>query len=87
MQGDNQEFVLLVSLKEGPTKTYQFDGFSFYETPVTFTGGSLGRGVSTMRTYKINNDIWVIGMHINIVFDRNIKFLGRKCKKIVFFFF
>ncbi|XP_055320364.1 uncharacterized protein LOC129577415 [Sitodiplosis mosellana] len=58
--GDNQEFVLFVSMKEGPTKTYQFDGFTFYETPVTFTGGSLGRGVSKMRTHKINNDFWVI---------------------------
>ncbi|XP_055320381.1 uncharacterized protein LOC129577424 [Sitodiplosis mosellana] len=51
--GDNQEFVLFVSMKEGPTKTYQFDGFTFYETPVIFTGGSLGRGVSKMRTHKI----------------------------------
>lgn len=63
VQGDNQEFVLFVSMKKGPTKTYQFDGFTFYETPITFTGGSLGRGVSNMRTFKFNNDFLVIGMY------------------------
>lgn len=50
-------------MKKGPTKTYQFDGFTFYETPITFTGGSLGRGVSNMRTFKFNNDFLVIGMY------------------------
>lgn len=55
--------MLLVSMDEGPTKTYQYDGFKFEKTPVTFSGGSFGRGVSRMRTYKINDEILVIGMY------------------------
>lgn len=38
LQGENKEFVLLVSMKEGTTKTFQYDGFTFFETPITFTG-------------------------------------------------
>lgn len=48
-------------MEEGATKTYQYDGFKFSETPITFSGGSFGRGVSKMRTYKINDEILVIG--------------------------
>lgn len=55
--------MLLVAMKEGPTKTYQYDGFTFYETPITFTGGSLGRGVSSMRTFTFSNDLLVIGVY------------------------
>lgn len=55
-------------MKEGATKTYQYDGFKFYETPISFTGGSLGRGVSKMRTYKISDDLSVIGMHFFIFY-------------------
>lgn len=61
-QGNNNEFVLLVSIEEGSTKTFQYDGFKFYDTPITFTGGSFGRGVSKMRTYKMTDDFSVIGM-------------------------
>lgn len=56
--------MLLVSMEKGVTKTYQYDGFKFDETPVTFSGGSFGRGVSKMRTYKLNDEILVIGMYL-----------------------
>lgn len=51
----------MVSMNAGTTKMYEYDGFQFFPTPVTFTGGSLGRGVSKMRTFKMNNDFLVLG--------------------------
>lgn len=60
-QGENKEFTLMVSMRAGTTKMYEYDGFQFFPTPITFTGGSLGRGVSKMRTFKLNNDFLVLG--------------------------
>lgn len=54
----------MVSMKAGTTKMYEYDGFQFFPTPVTFTGGALGRGVSKMRTFKMNDDFLVLGNSI-----------------------
>lgn len=53
--------MLLISNKNAPTKTYQFDGWNFVETTIQFTGGSFGTGVSKMRTHKLNDEFLVIG--------------------------
>lgn len=66
LQGEHKEFVLLVTMKQGTTKTYQFDGFNFFETPITFTGGSFGKGVAKMRTFKINDDFLVLSNYASI---------------------
>lgn len=51
----------MVSMAAGTTKLYEYDGFQFFQTPITFTGGSLGRGVSKMRTFKMNDSFLVLG--------------------------
>lgn len=66
-QGENNEFALMISMEEGTTEMYEYDGFQFFPTPVTFTGGSLGRGVSKMRTFKMNNEFLVLGKLITIL--------------------
>lgn len=55
-QSTNSGFVLLIALEHEVTKSFQFDGRSFFEAKVKFTGGSFGRGVSSMRTHKFNNE-------------------------------
>lgn len=45
----------------GTTELYEYDGFQFFQTPITFTGGSLGRGVSKMRTFNMNDNFLVLG--------------------------
>lgn len=60
-QGENKEFALMASMLVGTAKMYEYDGFQFFETPVTFTGGSLGRGISKMRTFNMSDDSSVLG--------------------------
>lgn len=55
-QSKNGGFVLLIALEHKASKTFQFDGRSFVEAKVKFTGGSFGRGVSSMRAYQLDNE-------------------------------
>ncbi|XP_031630094.1 uncharacterized protein LOC116345133 [Contarinia nasturtii] len=54
--GNNKEFVLLISMEEGPTKAYQYDGTIFYDSQITFTGDAFAKGISRIRTYKFTKD-------------------------------
>lgn len=49
-------FVLLIAFEQKVSKSFQFDGRNFVETKVKFTGGSLGRGVSSMRTHQFDHE-------------------------------
>lgn len=51
----------MVSVDEGYAKTYHFNSWKFVETPVAFTGDAFDKGVSRMRTYKLNEAFVVIG--------------------------
>lgn len=61
LKTESKEFVLIISNKNTPIKTYQFDGWRFVETAIQFTGGSFGTGISKMRTHKLNDEFLVIG--------------------------
>lgn len=91
LQGENKEFALLVSMAAGTTKLYEYDGFQFFQTPITFTGGSLGRGVSKMRTFNMNDNFLVLGnllcdssiaMHINVEFFFFPSISCRQCRYV-----
>lgn len=56
--------MLLISCKEQATKSWQYNGWLFYESDVQFTGGALGKGVSNMRTYLLKGSIAIGEFHI-----------------------
>lgn len=56
MQGSDDEFVLLAVQNNMEVKTFQYNGKSFVSTDIQFTGGSFGKGVSSLRTYKLNDE-------------------------------
>lgn len=41
-------------------KTYQFDGWRFTETAISFSGGAFGKGISTMRTFNIKKKYTIV---------------------------
>lgn len=67
-QTENKEFVLLIASQHAPIQSYQFDSWKFVKTSVSFTGGAFGRGVSRMRTHKINDEFLVLGETICFFF-------------------
>lgn len=54
--------MLLVALKNMEVRTFQYDGKLFVSTDIQFTGGSFGKGVSSLRTYNLNGEN-VVGMY------------------------
>lgn len=51
-------------------KSYQYNGFKFVETSVAFSGGAFGKGISTMRTFKIKKKYEIIGVNsLNCCFN------------------
>lgn len=52
--------MLLVSLDGETMKTYQFDGWKFEETAISFSGGTFGKGISSMRTFNIKKKHTII---------------------------
>lgn len=55
-QSKSGGFVLLIALENQVSKSFQYDGHNFVETKIKFTGGSFGRGVSSLRTYQLDHE-------------------------------
>lgn len=50
----------MVSLDGETMKSYQFDGWKFEETAISFSGGTFGKGISSMRTFNIKKKYTII---------------------------
>ncbi|KAJ6633707.1 hypothetical protein Bhyg_15533, partial [Pseudolycoriella hygida] len=81
MMGPQNEFVLLVSCRKQPTKSWQYNGWMFYESNVQFTGGALGEGVSKMRAYFLRGKIAVVVANTHMLKEANNIFLPQFVQK------
>lgn len=59
MKGPQNEFALLISCKNEATKSWQYNGWMFYQSDVQFTGGALGGGVANLRAYRSHGSVAV----------------------------
>ena len=55
INGNNDEFLLLISCKNHEIQMYLYDGWIFKQSDVRYTGEAFTKGVSNMRTYYFNN--------------------------------
>lgn len=47
----------------------QYNGWKFIESEIQFTGGALGKGVSSLRTFKSKNDTVIVVANVNMLAD------------------
>lgn len=50
-------------------KSFQYDGRSFVASDIQFTGGSFGRGVAALRTFKLNGEDLIGNFPFIVIFS------------------
>lgn len=67
VQNHHGQFTLLVSCKNQATKALLYNGWQLVESAIQFTGGALGKGVSSLRTYRMKNDTLIVVANMNML--------------------